>query len=245
MTPRSKQNTGLGILLMSLTSLIFAMQDAISRHLAGEYNVWMVVTIRFWFFALFVLALSARRPGGIIGQIRTHHPWLQLSRGLLLIVEICIMVLAYVKLGLIATHAVFVCYPLLVAALSGPVLGEHVGWRRWTMIGVGFIGVLIILRPGTTVFSAWALVPLVSALMFALYGLLTRFVARQDAPGTSFLWTGLVAVVAITPAGLWAWEPMNPGDWGWMAVLCLSGTLGHLMMIKAYDVAEASDVQPF
>lgn len=245
MTPRIAQNTGLGILLMSLTSMVFAVQDAISRHLAGEYNVWMVVMIRFWFFALFALALSARAPGGVAGQIRSRHPWLQAARGLLLIGEICIIVLAFVKLGLIATHAIFVCYPLILAALSGPVLGEKVGWRRWAAIGVGFVGVLIILKPGAAVFSLWALVPLLSALMFALYGLLTRYVAAQDAAGTSFLWTGLVAAVAITPAGLWAWEPMTQADWGWMAGLCLTGTVAHLMMIKAYEVAEASDVQPF
>jgi drug/metabolite transporter (DMT)-like permease len=239
------QNTRLGILLMCLTSLIFALQDGISSHLGGRYNVWMVVMIRFWFFAAFALALTARTPGGIGGTLRTRYPVLQLARGLLLIVEICIMVLAFIELGLIATHAVFVSYPLMVAALSGPVLGEKVGWRRWTAIGVGFVGVLIILNPGTTVFSPWAIVPLISAFMFALYALFTRYVARGDSAQTSFLWTGLVATVAITPLGLWFWEPMTAQDWGWMAVLCCTSAMAHFMMIKAFELAEASDVQPF
>lgn len=245
MIPRVRQNTGLGILLMSATALVFALQDGVSRHLAGEYNVYMVVMIRFWFFAAFALALSTRGAGGIGGQLRSRHPWLQLTRGVLLIVEVCIMILAFVKLGLIASHAVFVCYPLMVAALSGPVLGESVGWRRWLAIGVGFVGVLIILQPGVAVFSPWALVPLLSAFMFALYGLLTRYVAQGDTAGTSFLWTGLVAAVAITPVGLWFWQPMTAPDWGWMLLLCLTGAGAHYMMIKAYEVAEASDIQPF
>ncbi|MDQ1848739.1 DMT family transporter [Gemmobacter fulvus] len=245
MIPRAKQNTGLGILLMSATSLVFALQDGISSHLAQEYNVYMVVMIRFWVFALFALALSARQPGGIVAQIRSRHPWVQLTRGLLLIVEVCVMILAFVQLGLIASHAVFVSYPLIVAALSGVVLGESVGWRRWTAIGVGFIGVLIILQPGVAVFSPWAAVPLLAAFMFALYALLTRYVARGDMAGTSFLWTGIVAAVAISPLGLWFWQPMTAGDWGWMGVLCLTGAGAHYMMIKAYEVAEASDVQPF
>ena len=244
MVPRVQQNTSLGILLMSATALVFALQDGMSRHLAANYNVWMVVMIRFWFFAIFAVALASRR-GGVGAVMRSRMPWLQTARGLLLVVEICIMVLAFIKLGLIATHAIFVSYPLIVAALSGPVLGEHVGWRRWTAIGVGFLGVLIILQPGVAVFSPWALVPLLSAFMFALYGLLTRYVAQGDAAMTSFLWTGVVSAIAITPVGLWFWEPMSAVDWGWMLTLCFSAAIAHFMMIKAYEIAEASDVQPF
>lgn len=244
MVPRVQQNTSLGILLMSVTALVFALQDGMSRHLAANYNVWMVVMIRFWFFAIFAVALASRR-GGVGAVMRSRMPWVQTARGLLLVVEICIMVLAFIKLGLIATHAIFVSYPLIVAALSGPVLGEHVGWRRWTAIGVGFLGVLIILQPGVAVFSPWALVPLLSAFMFALYGLLTRYVAQGDAAMTSFLWTGVVSAIAITPVGLWFWEPMSAVDWGWMLTLCFSAAIAHFMMIKAYEIAEASDVQPF
>ncbi len=242
---RVAQNTRLGIILMSLTSLVFALQDGISRHLAGEYNVWMVVMIRFWFFAIFAMALAARSPGGLRAAMVSRYPWVQAARGLLLILEVCILVLAFIQLGLIASHAIFVSYPLMVAALSGPVLGEKVGWRRWTAIAVGFVGVIIILNPGTTVFSPWAIVPLISSLMFALYALLTRYVARGDAAETSFLWTGVVGAIAITPVGLWYWEPMTAANWGWMLTLCCTAVLGHFMMIKAFAVAEASDVQPF
>jgi len=242
---RAQQNTMLGIVLMSATALVFALQDGISSHLAGTYNVWMVVMIRFWAFALFALALVARQPGGLQTALRARMPWVQVLRGAVLILEVCIMILAFVQLGLIESHAVFVCYPLIVAALSGPILGETVGWRRWAAIGVGFVGVIIILDPGAGVFSLWALVPLFSAFLFALYGLLTRYVARADAALTSFLWTGWVAALLITPVGLWLWEPMSLADWGWMAVLCTTATLAHFMMIKAYEVAEASDIQPF
>jgi drug/metabolite transporter (DMT)-like permease len=155
------------------------------------------------------------------------------------------MVSAFVLLGLVESHAVFTCYPLLVAALSGPVLGEKVGWRRWTAIGIGFLGVLVILKPGVAVFSPAALVPLLAAAMFALYGLLTRYAARQDSAATSFFWTGTVGAAAMTAIGIWFWQPMNAPDWGWMALLCMTGALGHYLLIRAYDVAEASAVQPF
>lgn len=238
-------NVPAGIALMLAATVVFALQDGISRHLAGTYNTWMVVMIRYWFFAFFVVALAARAPGGIATAARTRQPVLQIFRGVLLAAEICVAVYGFTLLGLINSHAVFICYPLLVAALSGPVLGEHVGWRRWLAIFAGFIGVLVILRPDRGVFDPVAMIPLVSALMFALYGLLTRYAARQDSTATSFFWTGVSGAVVMTAVGLWYWEPMARPDWGWMGLLCLSGALGHWLLIKCYEMAEASAVQPF
>jgi drug/metabolite transporter (DMT)-like permease len=222
------QNTRLGIWLMIATTFVFAVQDGLSRHLASEYNVMMVVMIRYWFFAAFVTAMAARAKGG-----------------LLLATEICVMVMGFVLLGLVESHAVFAAYPLLVAALSGPVLGEKVGWRRWVAIAVGFVGVLIILQPGVKVFAPAALVPLIAAFMFALYGLLTRYVGRKDTASVSFFWTGVTGAVCMTMVGVWYWEPMSQSDWGFMAILCCTGALGHYLLIRAYEVAEASAVQPF
>lgn len=240
-----QNNTRLGILLMIATTFVFAMQDGISRHLAGEYNVMMVVMIRYWFFAAFVMTIASRKAGGLRAAAKTSQPVLQTFRALLLITEICVMILGFTLLGLIESHAVFTCYPLLVAALSGPVLGEKVGWRRWAAIGVGFIGVLIILQPGFGVFKPAAIIPLAAAFMFALYGLLTRYAARRDSTATSFFWTGTVGSLAMTIVGVWFWEPMSAPDWAWMGLLCITGSLGHWLLIKCYEVAEASAVQPF
>ncbi|MBC7142804.1 MAG: DMT family transporter [Rhodobacteraceae bacterium] len=239
------QNFRLGAMLMIATSFVFAMQDGISRHLASEYNVYMVVMIRYWFFAAFVMAVAARKGGGLRAAVKTRYPAIQIFRGVLLAAEICVMVTAFTILGLVESHAVFTCYPLLVAALSGPVLGEKVGWRRWAAIGVGFLGVLIILEPGYRVFSPAALIPLVAALMFALYGLLTRYVARGDRSAVSFFWTGISGAVVMTAVGLFHWEPMTGPDWVWMAVLCCTAATGHWLMIRALEVAEASAIQPF
>jgi drug/metabolite transporter (DMT)-like permease len=239
------QNQRLGIFLMIATTVVFALQDGISRHLVAHNNVFMIVMIRFWFFALFVVAIAARSSGGLRAAIRSKRPVMQIFRGVLLVAEVCVMVVAFVALGLIESHAVFICYPLIIAALSGPILGETVGWRRWAAIGVGFVGVLIILQPGFAVFSPMALLPLISAFMFALYGLLTRYVARDDAASVSFFWTGVAGAVAITPFGVMHWQNMSPADWGWMATLCCTAVLGHWLLIRAYEVAEASAIQPF
>ena len=158
-----QHNQRLGMWLMCATAFIFAVQDGISRHLAGEYNVLMIVMIRYWFFAAFVITVAARKAGSIRAAAKTSQPVLQISRGLLLAGEICIMVAGFVLLGLVESHAIFASYPLLVAAFSGPILGENVGWRRWVAIGIGFIGVLVILQPGFAVFSPYAVIPLTSA----------------------------------------------------------------------------------
>src|SRR5690606_7052598 len=147
----TQNDTRRGIWLMLVTTVIFAAQDGLSRHLAEVTNAPMVVMVRYWFFAAFVIAIALRQKGSVRAAAATSQPVVQAFRGVLLALEIMIMVVAFVFLGLIESHAVFAAYPLLVGALSGPVLGEHVGWRRWTAIGIGFIGVLIILQPGAGV----------------------------------------------------------------------------------------------
>jgi drug/metabolite transporter (DMT)-like permease len=192
-----------------------------------------------------VIAIARRQSGSIRAAARTKQPLLQIARGTLLALEICVMVTAFVYLGLVESHAIFACYPLLIAALSGPVLGEAVGWRRWAAIGIGFVGVLVILQPGFAVFSPAAAIPLASAFMFALYGLLTRYAARLDNTTTSFFWTGTSGAVVMTVVGVWFWEPMSAADWRWMITLCITGVTAHWLLIKTYEVAEASAVQPF
>ena len=243
--PAQSNNVPLGIALMIATTVVFAAQDGISRHLADTYNPLMVVMLRYWFFAAFVIALAARTDGGVRAAARTAQPRIQFLRALLLAAEICVAVYGFTLLGLVQSHAVFTCYPLLVAALSGPILGERVGWRRWSAIGVGFIGVLIILQPGMGLFDPAAIIPLISAVMFAVYGLLTRYAARKDSTATSFFWTGTIGAAVMTAIGLWHWEPMTGPDWGWMGSLCISGVLGHWLLIRCYEVAEAGAVQPF
>ena len=241
----TEQSNRLGILLMIATTFVFATQDGISRHLAGEYNTFMVVMIRYWFFAAFVCAIAARQTGGIRAVAATPQPVFQIGRGLILAAEICVAVYGFTLLGLVESHAIFATYPLMVTALSGPLLGEKAGWRRWLAIFVGFLGMLIILQPGTGVFQPVAIIPMVSAFLFAVYALMTRYAARLDTAMTSFFYTGVAGAVAMTFVGLPKWEPMSGPDWLWMLALCTTGVLGHWLLIRCYEVAEASVLQPF
>ena len=230
---------------MAVTMLIFAVQDGISQYLAREYNVFFIVMVRYWFFALFVVILCSKQPGGLRKAISTKQPFLQVFRGALLALEVIVMITSFTLLGLIESHAIFSIYPLLVAALSGPVLKEFVGWKRWSAIFIGFIGVMIILKPSNNVFSLEAIIPLVAALMFALYSLLTRYAARQDTSMTSFFWTGIIGAVVMSIVGSGYWIDLKPIDWAWLGLLCILACLAHYLLIKCYELSEASSLQPF
>lgn len=238
-------NPARGIALMVTAMLIFAIQDGLSRHLAERYGAITVTAIRYWFFGAFVLVYSVARGGGLRQVARSHHLGLQIFRGVLLAIEIIVTITAFVLLGLVETHALFSAYPLIVVAIAGPLLGETQNARqRWAILG-GFIGVLIILRPGAQVFDPAALIALFAALLFAVYQIVTRYVARDDSAMTSFFWTGVAGAGAMTLIVPFFWTPLRGEDFGYMGALCLTSVLGHYLLIRALDTTGASVIQPF
>ena len=243
MTTRASTQTG--ILLMIGAAVTFGIQDGLSRFLAEGYGPISVITIRYWFFLLFVLAFSATRPGGLKHVAGTTRPWLQTLRALLLVSQICTALYGFTIVGLVGFQVIFASYPLIIAALSVPFLGERVGWRRWLAITAGFGGVALALDPRGSPFGPQMIIPLLGAIQFAGYAILTRIASRTDSAETSFFWTGMVGAIAMSLIAPLAWTPPHGRDWMWMLLLCLFGTAAHFMMIKALDRAEASVLQPF
>lgn len=239
MTPRTQ---GLVFALMAVS--IFAVQDGISKHLGQAYPPVFVAMIRYWFFAAFVLALASRNPGGIKETAKSNRLFLQIIRGSLLVFQIVVSIYSFANVGLAQTHTIFAAGPLVVACLSVPLLGETVGWRRWTAIGIGFLGILMIIDPTHATFNSSILVPVACTVMFALYSVLTRMVSRTDTSHTSFFYTGIAGAVAITLVGPFYWTTITPDYWFWMLALCVTGMSGHYLLIRAFDVLDAVVVQP-
>ncbi len=223
----------------------FAAQDGFSKHLAGTYSTQMIIMIRYWVFAGFVIVLALRRPEGARAAIRSTRLPAHLIRSCLLVAEICLIVWGYTRIGLINSLAVFSVCPLLIVALSGPILGERISWQRWAAVGAGLVGVLIILRPGMGVFSWAALLPLASALMFAVYSVLTRLTTRDEPTFPAFFWPGVIGAVLMTGLGLPYLTPMTLQDAGFLAVYCGLSILSHWLLLKCYEQVEASRVQPY
>lgn len=238
------KSTPLGYAFAILAFIIFSVQDAVSKHLGMAYPPVLVAMFRYWAFAAFAILLAMRARGGLKAAIATRRPLLQIARGMLLATQIPIAISAFALVGLAQSQAIFASGPLIVALLSVPILGEKVGWRRWTAIGVGLCGVLLILSPSGGDFSPYVILPIATAVIGAIYGLLTRLVSRVDGPMTSFFYIGIVGAIALSIAGPFFWTPLAPSDWKWMILLCCTGIAGHFLLIKAYDNLHAVAVQP-
>lgn len=239
MTPKTK------CYLFALAAItIFATQDGFTKFLGNHYPPILVTMIRFWAFAVFVCIMAAASPGGLRRAVVTRHPYLQVLRGVLLVSEIAVAVLSFAKAGLAMSQAILQATPLLVTLLSVPMLGEKVGWRRGTAVLVGLLGVLVILNPAGMHFDLTLLLPLLAALMFALYSVATRAVSKNDSAMTSVFYAGVVGAIAISAVGPFYWVAIRPGDWTAMGILCVCGTLSHYCLIRAYGILEAVQVQP-
>lgn len=238
MTPRA---TGLAFALTAVT--IFSIQDGISKHLGSAYPPVFITMIRYWAFAAFVLLFAMRSRGGLKAAASTKRPLLQIFRGVLLAVQIVVAINAFAIVGLAQSQAIFQSAPLLVALLSMPILGERVGWRRWTAIGIGFLGVMLILKPETDGLDTSILLPVAGAVIYSLYALTTRLASRDDGAMTSFFYTGVAGAIAISLVGPFYWSSFTPQDALWMLALCATGISGHYLLIRAFDLADAVVVQ--
>ena len=240
-----QNNVLLGIGLMVVTTFMVSTMDGVSRYLAENNNVFTIVTMRYWFVAIIMAISCLLVKDSFKKLLYTKQPFTQFSRGLILSLNNCLVVYTFTLLGLVETHAIIACYPLIVAGLSVPFLGEKFGWRRWTAIFVGFLGVIIILRPTTNVISEGAIYALIGAIMFAVYLILTRYVSRLDTAITSFFWTGIGGSVTMTIISFFIWEDILREDILWLLIMCLLSASSHFMMVKTLQVAEASVIQPF
>ena len=240
-----QNNVLFGITLMVITTFMFSSMDGVSRYLAENKNVFTLVTMRYWFIAFVMMITCFFLKNRVSDILNTKQPYIQFSRGVILSLNNCLVVYTFTLLGLVETHAIIACYPLIVAGLSVPFLGERFGWRRWMAIFTGFIGVIIILRPNTNVITEGSIFAIVGAIMFAVYLILTRYVSRSDTAITSFFWTGIGGTVTMSIISLFIWDDILKEDYLWLLLMCVLSAGSHFMMVKTLQVAEASVVQPF
>lgn len=234
-----------GIACMLVTMLTFASQDALTKLLAQDLAVAQIVMIRFWLFAGFATVLIANRPGGLRRAVRARRPWLQILRASIFVVEVGIFAWVVARMPLSTAQAIFAACPLLVTALSPLVLGERVGRLRWLAVLVGFLGVLIILRPGGGFFDPVGVWALVGTAMFAVYSLLTRLLAQEDRFETSYGYVAWIGCLLASLVGPLLWIAPSTDQILGLLVLGCTGIFGHMLLMKAYELAPASVLQPF
>jgi len=239
-----QEQTVKGIFALILATLLFASQDAITKHLISTMPVAQLMFVRYFFFALFALVYASRKTR-LRHVFHSHWPKLQLLRGLLIASEMALFAYTLKYLGIAEMHTIFACFPLIITVLSVPMLGEQVGWRRWLAVSVGFIGTLIIIQPGSGVFSPFAMTALACALMFAIYNIITRKVSRQDSLETSLLYFGVVGFLVTLLAVPFFWQSMSNTEILWLLMISIISIFSHLLLIKSLELAPAVILQPF
>ncbi len=232
------------MLLVFLAVGIFTVMDSTAKYLSRYYPVPAIVWARFVASLLILLGFLAVR--GKLHLARTSRPGLQFARGLLLAGATVMFFSSLKVLPLAEASAIGFVMPLLLALLAVPMLGERMDGTRLAAIAVGFVGVLLVIRPGSAAFTPYALLPLGMAVCNALYQILTRRVAGVEPALTSLLWGTIVGAVLFSFSLPFYWvTPTNPWHWGLIGILGVLATVGHFTLIKAYDYASASGLAPF
>ena len=241
MTTSSKK----GIITLIIATFFLALMDGMSRYMAELYDVLNINMFRFWIIGSFVILVSLRGRGVLRSILKTKQPVAQVSRGLLFISSLLMAIYSYTQVGLIVTHALMAVFPLLTVLLSGLFLEEKITRIKIVAVGIGFLGVIIIINPINLEFSLVSALPLIAAVNFAIYAVLTRKVASTDNTETSFFWVSLVSAIAITIPSPLFYQPIQLSDLYFLILLCTFSLVGHFLLTNAYRHAEASVLQPF
>lgn len=234
--------TAIGLMCCALAC--FSGIDATGKFLNHYMDPLQTVWTRYT--SAFLLAFAVSNPITQPGLLVTSRPVLQIARSALLLVSTTLNFFALRYLQLDQALAILFSTPFIVALLSGPMLGEWVGWRRWIAIAVGFLGVLLVARPGAGGIHPAALLTVASALCYAVYIISTRVLSRTDSTETTLFYSNLVGAVAMLPLMPLVWTtPASPLVIVLMVLIGVFGSAGHYLLIMAHRLAPAGVLAPF
>lgn len=233
-----------GIVLACIGLVFFTILDASAKY-AGQYVSALEIAWARYALSL-VFAAAVLQPWRHLADYVTRRPLVQLLRATFLLGSTVLNFYALRYLQLAETISIVFAMPLIVTALAGPVLGEHIGPRRWAAVVVGFIGVLIVVNPQPSTFQPAALFSVAGACCFAGYALTTRMLSATDSASGMLIYASLFATIALTP--VLPFQASLPPSWTVVAALILTGVagaVGHWFIIHANRLAPASVLAPF
>lgn len=230
---------------MVLAVLLFTLMDTIGKLLSADQPVQQVVWGRYFFQFAWMLLLLPKY--GLGELLQTRRLGSQIVRGLLVALATICLFTAVSIIPLADAYTISFTAPFIVTILSIPLLGEKVGWRRWSAILVGFLGVLVVIRPGFGVFHWALLLPLVTATCFAIYQILTRKLGAlpSERPLAMLFYMALAGTVALSLMMPVYWEPVDGKTWIGMITMGGLAAIGHLLLIRALAIASAVVLSPF
>ena len=234
--------TSLPILLMIGAVFCFASMDATAKYLMKEIGPAQTIWARYTVQAVIVTVLILPKIN-VYG--RTNYPKLQFLRSVALMMATTLFFFSFSRLGLAEASAIFNISPVLITLGAFLFLREQIGPRRLIGIIVSLLGALIIIRPGTGVFSIYALLPLGAAIFYSTYSLATRFVGTDESPWTSLFYSAIFGAICYSIYIAFYWNPMSNNAILLTIIIGLFGTAGHICLIRALTLGEASLVAPF
>lgn len=232
-----------GIYLRLVALSMFATMDAMVKWLGDDYGTFQVMFFRS-LVAMVPLYFLMQASGGI-RLIRSKRPFLQVARIVTGFGSLLGFFYVFPRMPLVDAYAISYAAPLFMVALAVPMLGEEVGWRRWSAVAVGFVGVLVMLEPWTISIHWMSVVVLLATFSYALSNILTRLISRYDHDVATIFWFTLVASVASLVGAIPEWKWPTPAGWFWLSSLGLIGGTAQIMAIRALRLAPASVLAPF
>ncbi|CAI8996253.1 Riboflavin transporter [compost metagenome] len=232
-----------GILLIIVATFLFSTHDAFSKYLSGFYPIVMVVWARYVVHTLLMAGIFLPQSG--LRVLRTKRPLLQVIRALCLLGTSLFFTTGLMYIPLAEATSVNFLAPVLVTALSVPLLGERVTRGQWLAVIFGFSGVLIIVHPGGDLFTPAVLLPFCSALFFCFYQLLTRKLSEIDSPTTSNFFAGLCNTLVMSALVPFFWQTPNLVHGAMMLALGACGMTAHLFLTQAFRLAAPALLAPF
>lgn len=232
------------VMLIIATGTVLAGMDATAKFLALEVPVIMVLWGRYFFHTVITFGYYSKTTGSL-RFLHAQRPGLQFLRALCLFGATFFMYIAITRMPLGDAAAIQFLAPVLVSAFSGLLLGEHVGPRRWMAVIFGFIGVLLVARPGSGVLGWNALLPLATAFLLAGYMMLTRVIRDKDDPAATTFYSTALGALILSVLVIFNWQILSPFQWSLMVCMGACGAIGHFMLVKAFHSAEASMLAPF
>ena len=238
-----KSKETIGIIFAIIAYFSFSILDAIQKSAVLYYSIFQLMFVKYT-FVLLLSILEARRSKKI-NFYKTNNFKLQIIRSLLSILESACFVLSFKYLSLANAHSIGALAPIIIVVLSVFILNEKVSIKTWVAIFMGFIGVLIIIRPASDVFSLKSLIPLLAAFFLGLYQIATKKISEYDTPEVSLFYSSLVGIFITSIMAFYFWQPVNINSLIFFLPIGLFFSLGIYFQILALNNAKASIIQPF
>ena len=221
----------------------FSLLDAVQKTAIMYHSIFQLLFIKYCFVLILSVFESRRKKNYMF--YKSGNVKIQLLRSVLSIIESGCFILSFRYLSLADVHSIGSLTPVLVVALSAIILREHVSVKTWIAIFVGFIGVLIIMRPGLSIFDLKSLIPLMAAFFLSIYQILTRKASEKDSTETSLFYTSIVGIFLMGSIGYNFWQPMTDYSLIFFIAIGVFYSLGLYFQIIALSMARAGIIQPF